>query len=791
MVSPASTTLTTTPSVTSETVGGATLKDTAHLSGGFNPTGTITFTLSNPSNTVVDTETVTVTGNGDYATPVGFVPVTAGIYQWNAVYSGDSNNIAASDINAPNEQVTSSSASPTISTTVSPSTVKLTTTAGSATDTATLSAGFSPTGTLTFTVYSDASCSIVVHTSASVMVAGNGVYTSDSFTPATAGTYSWVATYSGDSNNNALITPCGAPGETLTAIRASTTTNTAVINDATGLPTSGSETAGASFHDTATVTGASTGPSPTGTVTYSYFTNSACSGSGIAQTVTLSGGSLPASSSTGALGAGQYSYYAAYSGDTNYFSSVSQCEPFAVQRATVSISTTVNPSTTPALGASVSGTATATGVTGFPPTGTVTMTLYPGGSCAGAPIVTQTSVALGTPSTPQTTLGSGTYSFGSAHYSGDGNYASGTSGSCASFTVQKGTATISTTVSPSTTPALGAPVSDTATATGVSGFTPTGTVTVALYSGSSCSGSPLNSQTLVPLGVSSSALTTLNAGPYSFQASHYSGDTNYLSGASSSCEPFSVPKSPSSTLVACSPNPVTISLTTVCKATVTGYNPGGSVTFSSSSSTGIFSPASGQCTLSAGSCSVSYSDTTAGTPPIKASYGGDANNLVSSGSTILTVSYKDCSSLVSSKGGGNLKGANLEFCNLAGYDLSGDNLMGANMQYTNLHNANLQGANLKGVNLAYSFATGANFQGTNMMGDSLHGGNFMNANFQGANMKSTDLSYGNFSHVNFQGVNLMDSNMSYGDFDYANFTGANTNGVNTTGATFVGATNPP
>ena len=55
-----------------------TLTDTATLAGGFNPTGTITFTLfHNGGTTPVDTETVTVNGNGTYTTPTGFTLPTA------------------------------------------------------------------------------------------------------------------------------------------------------------------------------------------------------------------------------------------------------------------------------------------------------------------------------------------------------------------------------------------------------------------------------------------------------------------------------------------------------------------------------------------------------------------------------------------------------------------------------------------------------------------------------------------------------------------------------------------
>src|SRR5258708_16465429 len=47
---------------------------------------------SDPSNSVVDTETVTVNGNGDYATPTGYVPTVAGTYEWTASYNGDVSN---------------------------------------------------------------------------------------------------------------------------------------------------------------------------------------------------------------------------------------------------------------------------------------------------------------------------------------------------------------------------------------------------------------------------------------------------------------------------------------------------------------------------------------------------------------------------------------------------------------------------------------------------------------------------------------------------------------------------
>jgi hypothetical protein len=71
---------------------GVPLTDSATLSGGASPTGTITFTLIAPGGATVDTETIAVSGNGTYSTPHSFVPAAAGTYQWVASYGGDANN---------------------------------------------------------------------------------------------------------------------------------------------------------------------------------------------------------------------------------------------------------------------------------------------------------------------------------------------------------------------------------------------------------------------------------------------------------------------------------------------------------------------------------------------------------------------------------------------------------------------------------------------------------------------------------------------------------------------------
>ena len=101
--------LTTTPSPTIVQQGtSASLTDTATLSGGVSPTGTITFTLYQGS-TKLTTETVTVHGDGSYTTPTAYAlsaSAAPGVYQWDATYSGDSNNSSTTDNNDPAEQVT-------------------------------------------------------------------------------------------------------------------------------------------------------------------------------------------------------------------------------------------------------------------------------------------------------------------------------------------------------------------------------------------------------------------------------------------------------------------------------------------------------------------------------------------------------------------------------------------------------------------------------------------------------------------------------------------------------------
>jgi uncharacterized repeat protein (TIGR01451 family) len=189
-----------------------TLKDSATLAGGSNPTGSIVFTLFyNGGTTPVDTETVGVTGNRTYTTPTGYTLPTSGtvtgIYQWDATYSGDNNNNPVSDDNAANEQVTVSAASPGISTTPNPSTGVF---GGTLQDAAILTGGYHPTGSITFRLYApgvDPTVGPATYTEDVTGVNGNGAYhTTMGFAANAAGTWHWVANYTGDSNNSSVST---------------------------------------------------------------------------------------------------------------------------------------------------------------------------------------------------------------------------------------------------------------------------------------------------------------------------------------------------------------------------------------------------------------------------------------------------------------------------------------------------------------------------------------------------------------------------------------------------------
>ena len=202
---------------------------------------------------------------------------------------------------------------------------------GSVYDTAQLSGvSADADGTMTYTVYNNATCSRdnggLVATLGPVTVSDGTVADSPPWTPTeTAGTYYFVASYSGDANNSATTSSCAAE-----PITVSPQTPTIVTQlSATGT------TVGEAVHDTAALSGASA--TAGGTVTYDVFDNGNCGNSdGLVAPLppmTVIGGHVPDSPTWTPTSSGTYYFVAFYSGDINDSAASSSCtaEPITVR----------------------------------------------------------------------------------------------------------------------------------------------------------------------------------------------------------------------------------------------------------------------------------------------------------------------------------------------------------------------------------------------------------------------------------------------------------------------------
>jgi hypothetical protein len=399
--------------------GTVTLSDSALLASGYFPTGSIVFTLTGPGGFSY-TQTDPVSGNGDYtaSTTLPTSGQVAGTYTWSAAYGGDSNNNAANDQGGIVEQTVVSPASPTLTTTPSPSTVTLGTAPVTLTDSATLSGGYFPTGAITFQLFQG---STQVHTE-TVAVSGNGPYTTPTgFTLPTTGTaaggYVWVAVYSGDGSNNSTAESDPA-AEQVTVSPASPTLVTTAVPTTVMLPASPVLT------DTAVLSG---GYFPTGVI---IFTLTGPGSFSFTQTNPTSGnGAYTASTTLPTTGtvAGTYTWTAIYEGDANNTGAVDQggaAEVTVATKASLSLVTIASPNVTLPTGppgtVTLSDSADLSG--GQSPEGSIVFTLSgPGGFS-----FTQTDTVSGNGAytagvtLPTTGAVAGTYTW-AARYSGDAN----------------------------------------------------------------------------------------------------------------------------------------------------------------------------------------------------------------------------------------------------------------------------------------------------------------------------------------------------------------------------------
>jgi len=332
----------------------------------------------------------------------------AGDYFWQASYSGDqNNNPATSDCTSEHLVVKTN---PAITTQLSQQAISL---GGTVHDSANLTGATADAGgTVHYAAYAGANnCSGPDLLNSTVTVNNGNVPDSADFTPAASGMYSFQAVYSGDARNNGASSDCSTEQLLVRATPGIDTTLSQVV-----IVVGNQASDSAALHNATNDAG--------GTVTYTVFTDAACSNQfADAGTKTVNNGVVPDSDLVTFNQSGTYYWQAHYSGDTNNDPATSSClsEILDVQKASPGASTAQ--SLIPNDAFTLSG--------GFLPTGSVTFNLYAAGdaTCSLAPVYSQT-VAVngnGTYSTSNagapsgfTATDQGQYNWASS-YSGDAN----------------------------------------------------------------------------------------------------------------------------------------------------------------------------------------------------------------------------------------------------------------------------------------------------------------------------------------------------------------------------------
>jgi hypothetical protein len=546
----------------------------------------------------------------------------AGTYYWQAVYSGDANNNGATSV-CTSEQVVIGKNSPSISTTLSGTSVSI---GAQVHDSAKLSGATAGAGgTVAYTVFSDSGCSQGARSAGQVTVTNGTVPDSSPLTLNAAGTYYWQAVYSGDGNNSGATSVCTSEQVVVGKNNPTIGTTLSATSAAIGSP----------VHDSATLSGQTSDAG--GTVTYTVYSDSGCSQNPQnAGTKTVTGGVVPDSDPVSFSAAGTYYWQAVYSGDNNNGGATSACqsEVLSVARKSPSIATTLSTSAT-SIGSPVHDSATLTGATSNAG-GTVTYTVYSDSGCSqGARSAGQAAVTNGSVdnSNDITFSAAGTY-YWQAVYSGDGNN-NGATSVCTSeqVVVGKNSPSIGTTLSTAST-SIGTPVHDSATLTGATSDAG-GTVTYTAFSDSGCSQDARSAgQVTVTNGSvpDSGPLTFSAAGTYYWQAS-YTGDSNNEP-ATSDCtsEVLTVAKNSPLISTTLSSTSASIGSPVHDSASLSGKtsNAGGTVTYTVYSDQACSQNArdAGTKPVTNGvvTASNALSFTAAGTYYWQAVYSGDANN---------------------------------------------------------------------------------------------------------------------------------------------------------------------
>ena len=541
------------------------------------------------------------------------------------------------------------------------------------TDTATLSGlpplSPVPTGSVTFTIYSTASCTGPPLFSSTNALNGAGTSaTSSSYTPPSPGTYHVIASYSGDANYNAVAGACNDPGENVVVNKATPSIATAVSG--------ATLTLGQSFTDTATVTHPAALPAPTGNVTFVIYGpgDATCVGTPV---FTSPGNSVSVATATTVTATsasftpqapGTYRVIATYNGDANYNTIAGLCndanEQVVVSKATPTIVTAVS-NATRTLGESFTDLATVTTPAGVQvATGDVTFRVYGPGdtTCSALPVFTSatrplagatatTATASSASFTPQAP---GTYRV-IATYNGDANYNT-IAGLCndanEQVVVSKATPTIVTAVS-NATRTLGESFTDLATVTTPAGVqVATGDVTFRVYGpgDTTCSALPVFTSATRPLAGATATTATATSASFTPQApgtyrviATYNGDANYNTIAGLCNDPGEnvvVSKATPTIVTAVSNATRTLGESFTDLATVTTptgvpvatgdvtfrvYGPGDTTCSALPVFTSATRPLAGATATTATATSASFTPQAPGTYRVIATYNGDAN----------------------------------------------------------------------------------------------------------------------------------------------------------------------
>lgn len=428
----------------------------------------------------------TVTDNGDGTYAAAFTGTIAGSNTITATING-----TAVTSTAP---ITITAATPSITTAAEPTTTPF---GSPIADQATVSGGFSPTGTVTFNLYLNASA-IGTPLFTDTETLSGGVATSKGFTPTTTGTYYWVATYNGDPGNASTTSnPAAAP---------------ATVNQATpriGVADAGGTYNGSSFPATVTLAGVNgpvtslEGVSPTLT----YYAGSSASGS------PLSGAPIDA---------GTYTVVANFAGSADY-TVASASMTFTIAAAGTSMTLKSDAPTGATPGQDVTFTATVASLTPAATTPAGTIQFNIDGIAYQGPVTLNNGVAT----ISDAALQIGSHAVTATFISGSSNFNGSTTAAALTQAIGKYSAVLSNLSAPTIIDhthfvTLGGNVSGSSS----TAATPTGNVTIS----ASYAGKVVASQTIGVSSNGSFAATFLsisaNVGQYTLSYS-YGGDANY------------------------------------------------------------------------------------------------------------------------------------------------------------------------------------------------------------------------------------------------------------------------